>query len=240
MHRVQHARRDPHRVDDLDRLLRRERRRRRGLEHDGAAGGERGAHLVRHERQRKVPRRDCDDDPDRSAHGEAELVLVFERHVVAAELVRESGEELEVLRDPRRLDHRVRERLALLESEQPRDLGNGGLHLHRCGVHERRALRTRKRGPRRKCLRRGLDRRVDLRRRALGDRVYDLAVRGIPDLDRLSRLSADGLTVDEHRCHEEVLPFGGRNAHDAPAARHSPVGLKSMNFPRGGFDGSSF
>src|SRR5207245_1675761 len=117
-----------------------------------------------------------------------------------------------VLRDSRRLDDGMRERLALLEGQQLRDLGYRGLHLHRRGVHEGGALGARERRPRRESFRGGLDRRVDLRRGALRDRVHDLAVRGISDLDRLSRLRGDGLAVDEHRCHEEVLPFGGRNA----------------------------
>ena len=149
VHGIQDACGNSDRVDDLDRPLRRERGGRCRLEHDGAAGRERGAHLVGHEREREVPRRDRDHDADRSAKRESELVLILERDVIAAELVREAREEVEVLGHPSGLDHRVRERLALLERQQLRDLGHSRLHLHRGGVHQRRPLRAGHGRPRR-------------------------------------------------------------------------------------------
>ena len=162
MDRVEDAGGDPDRVDELDGPLRRERCRRCGLQHDGAADRERRTDLIGHEREREVPRRDRRDDADRSAECEAELVLVLERHVVAAQLVGETGEELEVLCDARRLDDGMSERFALLLGQQPRDLGHGGPDLERGLVHECGALRRRERGPGRESLRGGLDRGVDV------------------------------------------------------------------------------
>ena len=55
------------------------RRLRRRLEHDGAAGEERGADLVADERDRRVPRDDRADDADRLAHEQAELAAARRR-----------------------------------------------------------------------------------------------------------------------------------------------------------------
>ena len=62
-------------VLELREQERRERRLRRGLEHDGAAGGERRRDLVRDEVEREVERRDRADHADRAAQRERELAL---------------------------------------------------------------------------------------------------------------------------------------------------------------------
>ena len=72
---VEPAGREPGLLLELGEQQRRERRLRRRLQHDGAAGGERGRELVRDEVAREVERRDRADDPDRLAHREAELAL---------------------------------------------------------------------------------------------------------------------------------------------------------------------
>ena len=101
------------------RKQRRERRLARGLQHDGAAGGERGRDLVRDEVAGEVERRDRSDDADRLAQREAELSLARLRAVhrdhLAGELAGlDRGERVGRHRarslDARRLDRLARPR----------------------------------------------------------------------------------------------------------------------------------
>ena len=134
---------------ELGEEQRRERRRARGLEHDRAAGGERGGELVRDEVAREVEGRDRADDADRPAQRERDLALAGLRRVhrddVAGELARfDRGER--VGRDgPRRLDARGLDRLAGLGADR---LGHVLVPLAqqaRDAVEDRRALVCRQR-----------------------------------------------------------------------------------------------
>ena len=75
---VEHAGRQADLVDDLGEDERVERGDLARLEHDGAAGGQRGRDLADDLVERVVPRRDAADDADRLAHdqGVADLLLV--------------------------------------------------------------------------------------------------------------------------------------------------------------------
>ena len=77
-HQVEHAGGQADLVDDLGEDERVERRHLARLEHDGAAGGERGADLADDLVERVVPRRDRADDADRLLDDEGVADLLFE------------------------------------------------------------------------------------------------------------------------------------------------------------------
>ena len=60
----------PASMRELGDRQRAERRLRRGLDHDGAAGRERGRHLPRDHGDREIPGRDRGDDADRLLDGD--------------------------------------------------------------------------------------------------------------------------------------------------------------------------
>ena len=76
---VEHAGRQADLLGRLGEHVALARRLRRRLEHDGAAGEQRGADLVADERHRRVPRDDRADDADRLAHEQAELAAAGRR-----------------------------------------------------------------------------------------------------------------------------------------------------------------
>ena len=78
-HDVEHAGRQADLLRDLREHVALARRLGRRLEHDRAAGEERGADLVADERDRRVPRDDRADDADRLAHEQAELAAAGRR-----------------------------------------------------------------------------------------------------------------------------------------------------------------
>ena len=103
-----------------------EGRLRGGLQHDGAAGRERGRDLVRDEVEREVERRDRADDADRPPERERELpgarLRGVHRHHLAGQLARlDRGHRVRRHR-ARRLDPRRLERLAGLGRDRLRDL----------------------------------------------------------------------------------------------------------------------
>ena len=68
LYEIEDARREARPVDEIEEQGARQRRPLGGLEHDGAAGGERGRALPRREHERRVPRGDHDGRAARVAH----------------------------------------------------------------------------------------------------------------------------------------------------------------------------
>ena len=136
---VEPARGQARLVLELGQQQRRERRLRGGLEHDRAAGGERGRDLVGDEVEREVERRDRADDTDRAAQRERELALAglrrVHRHHLAGQRARLDGGHRVGRHRARHLDASGLQRLAGLG----RDLARGlvGAASERAGdAHE--------------------------------------------------------------------------------------------------------
>jgi hypothetical protein len=105
---------------------RREGRLARGLQDDGAPGGERGRHLVRDEVEREVEGADRTDDADGRPERERELACAggggVHRHDLAGEPPRDCGRGLERRHRALRLDARGLHRLARLGADRAREL----------------------------------------------------------------------------------------------------------------------
>jgi MFS family permease len=127
-HHVEPPRRQAALVDQQRReRQRRERRGRRRLQHHGAPGGDRRRHLVGHEVEREVERRDRRHDPDRHAQDEPDLARARRR---AARLERDDltrhraggrGGEAERVDSPRHLAARGGDRLGRLLGDRTRE-----------------------------------------------------------------------------------------------------------------------
>ena len=112
----------PARSAELRQRQRRERRLRRGLQHDRAAGGDRRAGLARDHRQREVPRRDARDDADRLLDDDDALVGLVAGNRVAVDALGFLAEPFEERRRVGDLAARLGERLPLLDRHQPRQV----------------------------------------------------------------------------------------------------------------------
>ncbi|MPL93022.1 hypothetical protein SDC9_39146 [bioreactor metagenome] len=155
----------------------------RGLEDHGVTRTDRRGDLPRHHHQRIVPGRDRGDDADRVApdhRGVARQVLARDRPVHGAHGAREEAEAVD---DRRQL---VAERhvpgLAAVERLEPGERRRLGLDL--LGDLQQIARAGGRRGarPGGEGLRRGPDRRLDLRERGLGKGDNHLAGAGVEDL----------------------------------------------------------
>ncbi len=128
------------------------------FEHDRAASGDRGCHLVGDEVQREVEGADGTDDADRHAEGEAELALSrrgrVERDHLAGQLAGLDGRELERADRTLGLDAGRADRLGGLLGDDPRELLDPLLQPARGGVEDlgsppgRKRLRGLRRGDR--------------------------------------------------------------------------------------------
>ena len=99
---IEHAGRQSDRFRTFGDDLRLERRFRRRLGHDGAAGEKRGGDSVRGQRNRRVPRRDDGDDANRFANDlrlAADDVARLDRFALGAELAVELEQLRSVLND---------------------------------------------------------------------------------------------------------------------------------------------
>ena len=127
---VQHTGREPGLLEDLGEHERVERRLLRRLEHDGAAGEQRGAELRHREPQREVPGDDRADDADRlAAHEQARehagpVLLPRVRLGLVGVPVEEELRHRDLQAD-------ARDRRADLERRQLRELVRAGLDLPR-------------------------------------------------------------------------------------------------------------
>ena len=93
-----------------------------GLDHDRAAGGERGRRLARDHRGGEVPGRDPGGDADRLLEDDDPLVRLVRRDRVAVDALRLLAEPLEERGGVGDLAPRLGERLALLARQQPREV----------------------------------------------------------------------------------------------------------------------
>ena len=199
----------PASVIELREQERRERRLRRGLEHDRAAGRERRRDLVRDEVEREVEGRDRADDADRTAQRERELAGAGLRSVhrdhLAGELPRLDRGERERGHRARRLDPGSLERLAGLGGDRLRDLLVAAAELAGDADEDlgplvrRQGLLHRRLG--------GVDGAPGLRRAGLRDSADDLAGVGRAHVDPVAGL--DPLAGDQQpllgRCRGHAL-----------------------------------
>ena len=160
---IDDARRESRLLEERGELERRGRGEFRGLQHDRVAGGERGRELEGGQQQRRVPRRDADDDAERLGAREVEHLVLVGRDDRAFDLVGEPAEVIVPLRRVADLARHLRVELAVVAR-----LGFGeALGLDRDEIaepaHELAALARLHRPPR--PLAKGLVRRFD---RALG------------------------------------------------------------------------
>ena len=186
-----------------------ERRLRRGLEHDRAAGGERGRDLVRDEVEREVEGRDRADDADRLPQREGELPCAglrrVHRHHLAGELARLDRGEREGGHRARGLDAGGLERLAGLGRDRLRDLLVAAAEVARDADEDLGALVRRQRLPHRRLG--GVDRPPGLGGARLRDPPDDVAGVGGAHLDPVAGL--DPLAADQQlllgRCRRHPL-----------------------------------
>ena len=191
-HQVEHAARQPHRIDDLREDEAAERRDLARLQHDGAARRERHRDLRGDLVERVVPRRDAADDahglPDDERVSRALFELVGLRELRG----RAERERREASLDPRGQGERhpdfARDRLRDLRAT----LGEAGLDL----LEELAALGGWRPRPPVEGGSRGLHRAIDVRGVARGDAPDEFFGRGIDDVEcslarRLSPLTAD-------------------------------------------------
>jgi hypothetical protein len=194
---VDHAGREADLADQLGDGERAERRELGGLEHDGVAGGERGAELPAGEHQREVPRHDLTDHADRLALDEVEEAGVDRDHR-ALDLVGHAAEVAEAERGARDVEvGAVADRVAGvagLELGEP-----GGVGLDRAGEREQQATALAGRGPapRRERAPCSVDRAIDVLGAGLGDVGQLRLVERVEYLDRAAGEAVDELAADE-------------------------------------------
>ena len=200
-HDVEHAGWQTDLLRDLGEHVALARRFGRRLEHDGAAGEERGADLVADERDRRVPRDDRADDTDRLAHEQSVLAaagrraLLLERERVGERRVRveRAGTDApRVLRDLVERSCLSRPQLGRarrLCSSRPAPSARMYSARSRVGEARPRAFVER--------LPRGRDCPRHVVGRGFRDRVVHLFVGGIDHVDGRVRRGRDPLTADE-------------------------------------------
>jgi hypothetical protein len=187
-------------ADARDELGDRERAQRSelgGFEHDGVAGGERGAELPAGEHQREVPRHDLADDPDRLALDIVEEARIDRDHR-ALDLVGHAREVAKAEDRARDIEaNAVADRMAGVARLE---LGEAsGVGLDRAGECEQEAAALARRGPApgRECPRGGVDGAVDVLGAGLGDGGEPGLVERIDDVDRAAGEAVDEFTADE-------------------------------------------
>jgi hypothetical protein len=201
-HQVEHPRRQPGLLQDLDEVPRGERREGGGLQHDGVAADERRQNLPRRDGHREVPRRDDAAHPDRLADRHRELVAQFRGRrlaVLAAALARHEERHVDGFLDVAAglLEHLAHlaghvAREALLALDQQLGPPVEDLGPLRPG-HEAPVLE----GPRR-----GVDGPLGVDPRGPGELADDVVVvGGVPVLEDLAGRRRHPLAVDEVLIH---------------------------------------
>ena len=211
----------PASVLELREQQRRERRLRRGLQHDRAARGEGRRDLVGDEVEGEVERRDGSDDSDRNPERERDLPGAGGRRVhrddVSGELPGLDRRHRERGGRARRLDAGGLDRLPCLGRDRPRDLVRALVHEPSRPLEDRGPLVGRKRLRQRSLG--GVDGAPRDARVALRDAARARAVVGRAHVDPVARL--DPLATDEE------LPLGRGRRHprkcnpSSRAARHA-------------------
>ncbi len=193
---VEHAGGQPALVQQLGEAQRGQRRRAGRLGDDGVAGHERRGELVGQQRRREVPRHDRAHDAERPSQHDAVDAGVEVRRVRAAQRLREPDvvhQRVDRLGD---LDAGVAQRLALLAGEQRDQLVEVLLDVVSGMAEDLAALGDGERRPLGERPARRPHGRVDVVRRAAGDLGEDLAVGGVGDGQRVTRVAVLG-AVDE-------------------------------------------
>ncbi len=192
-HHVEHARRQQI-LHQLAEFQRRQRRERRGLQHQRVAGEQRRRHFPHRQCQRKIPRYDATDHAQGDvAHLHQAGRGVFDRVHRQVQL----GELGAPMRRSLHLTARRLERLALLARQQARQSIHVRHQSRRDGVQRRLALRQRLGRPAREGFARGRDGLIELPLRGIGRRCQHLLRRGIHHGNGLR--TADRMTLDRHR-----------------------------------------
>ena len=93
-----------------------------GLQHHGAAGGQRRRHFAGDHRARKIPRRDRAADADRLLDREQPRIRPLRRNGFAIDAARFFGEELDIGAADIDFAERLRQRLALLRGQDQREV----------------------------------------------------------------------------------------------------------------------
>ena len=119
---IEHALRHARLLGQRHQRQRGQRRLVGGLEHDGAAGGQRRRDLAGDHRAGKVPRRDRAADPDRLADRQQPCVRPLRRNGLAIDPSCLLGEELDIGAADVDFAERLRQRLALLGGEDQREI----------------------------------------------------------------------------------------------------------------------
>ena len=190
------------------------RGRRSRLEHGRAAGGQRRADLPDRHHQRVVPGRDLPDDPDRLAADDRRVALEVLAGRLALQAAGGAGEEPQRVDDRRDLVGLDRlDRLARVLGLDRRDLI--AVLLDRVGQLQQRQRTVGRRGaaPGLKCLRRGLDRTVDVGGVGTGGLADLLAGRRVDHRVGRAGLRGDELAVDE------VLQIADGYGHESLSCR---------------------
>ena len=189
---------------DLPQPHRRHRRLFGGLQHDGAAGGDRRGDPARADLDRVVPRDDLSRHADRLADGVVEETGA-ERDRVAHDLVGDAGEELEVARGHLHVGARLPQRLPVVAALEHRKVLRPVAQRLRDADHDPSALGRRGAAPGLRVERRmrGLDGAVDVGLRRLGHGGERPAGRGVADLEGPAVGRVDALSV-----HNQLLGHG--------------------------------
>jgi hypothetical protein len=212
-HDVQHAVRVAGLAHELGEPQRGERRLLGGLQHDGAAGRERGPELPRRHEEREVPRDDLADDADRLAHGPRHVARHRDRERRALDLrrpARHVAEDVDRERHVGGARHDLR--LAVVEALELRELV--GVRLEEVGElpEQAAAVRRRHRRPRAGIERaaRGAHGALHVLAIAFRDLRDHLARRRVVARERLAGSGLDPLAVDQHRAAagDETLDLG--------------------------------
>ena len=226
-------------------MQRRRRRHLARLDDAGAAGGERERKLLRHDQQRKVPRRDDRDDADRLAQDQAEPVGPELRVALAVQLARERRGVAPDVGRAFDFAARLGDRLAGSRAYRAAPGSRGrGRSDRRPSTARARAPRRSRRGqrPASNALRAAAMARSASSARAARHARDERAVRRTAALDRLA-IAGVVAAVDPHRpvarkarqrlvrawrcrrrsasgVHRNIPPIGRRNS--APAWRETP------------------
>ena len=195
---VEHAGRKARAMRELGERQRRVRRRFRGLDHDGAARGERGRHLARDHRAREIPRRDRRAHADRLLHDDEAAIAADRRDHVAVDALAFLGEPLDVRGADRDLRLRLRRaacpaRWSGSARDRRRAASMRSYHL-RTIAQRSLASMSRHAG---QCALGGFDRAARLGRAADGHGADGGAGRGIGHRARAAVVGVDPLSRDE-------------------------------------------